>query len=211
METTTVTPEASVESYVTDQDIPFLLLSLVLKTCTTRSNDKREVTHRRFSLLFHCVSATGCRLRLYLLPSNAIANSILEPSFDRIFNDEVPSVTFNDRRPGFLHLDRSLAEYRSSMFLEVRQLERKELWTRWCWQRRPRWLRTRIIVTIIIAETRVSSRFKRSARRSTVSVGAFRGYWSIFQIGTLNTFQGKKSFQDDAQVCLFSVENIECL
>ena len=52
METTIVTPEASVESYVTDQDIPFLLFSLVLKTCTTRSNDRREVTHRRFSLLF---------------------------------------------------------------------------------------------------------------------------------------------------------------
>lgn len=62
-------------------------------------------------------------------------------------------------------------------------------------------------MTIIIAETRVSSRFERSARRSTVFVGAFRGYWSIFQIGTLNTFQGKKSFQDvdeDTGVSLFS-------
>lgn len=107
MGTTIVTPEASVESYVTDQDIPFLLLSLVLKTCTTRSNDKREVTHRRFSLLFH-------RLRRYLLPSYAIANSILEPSFDRIFNDEVPSVTFDNRRPGFhLHLDRCASRRKS--------------------------------------------------------------------------------------------------
>lgn len=113
METTIVTPEASVESYVTDQDIPFLLLSLVLKTCTTRSNDKREVTHRRFSLLSHRVSATGCRLRLYLLPSQAIANSILEPSFDRIFNDQVPSVTFDNRRPGFLHLDRCVSRRKS--------------------------------------------------------------------------------------------------
>lgn len=113
METTIVTPEASVESYVTDQDIPFLLLSLVLKTCTTRSNDKREVTHRRFSLLFHRVSAAGYRLRRYLLPFDAIANFILEPSFDRIFNDEVPSVTFDDRRPGFLHLDRCVSRRKS--------------------------------------------------------------------------------------------------